>query len=85
MAPVALSEAAVKHVATYSYGKHTRQKVDAYWNNPKAGTTQPGLVIIHGGAWNGGKRTDWTTTAQWYASRGFAVFAIDHRYDSRSP
>ncbi|KAB2340014.1 alpha/beta hydrolase [Actinomadura rudentiformis] len=80
--PMALSEAAVKHSATYAYGSHVRQKLDAYWNDPKPGTTQPGLIIIHGGYWNSGARGDWKSAAQWYANRGFAVFSIDHRFNT---
>src|SRR5262245_36543772 len=83
-APLAISEAAVAHTGSYTYGSHIRQAFDAYWNDPEHGT-QPGLVIIHGGYWNDGTRTAWKDTAQWYSNQGFAVFTLDHRYNTDAP
>jgi len=85
LVPLAISQAAaVEHTETYRYGSHARQALDAYWNTPKEGI-QPGIVIVHGGYWNSGRRTDWKSTAEWYAQRGFAVFAVDHRYNTDAP
>ncbi|MBO2450236.1 alpha/beta hydrolase [Actinomadura barringtoniae] len=73
--------AAALHARTYAYGKRARQSLDAYWNTSARGT-QPGLVLLHGGLWNGGSKKDWKSTAQWYAKQGFAVFAVDHRFNT---
>jgi acetyl esterase/lipase len=78
-----LSQATVAHTATYGYGSHARQALDAYWNDPESGT-QPGIVIVHGGNWNSGSKADWKLTAEWYAGQGFAVFAVDHRFGTEA-
>lgn len=82
LVPLAISQAAaVENTRTYRYGSHARQALDAYWNSPGKGT-QPGIVIVHGGFWNAGRRGEWKSTAEWYAQRGFAVFTVDHRYNT---
>ncbi|HEX2317321.1 MAG TPA: alpha/beta hydrolase [Thermomonospora sp.] len=79
LAPVAFPQAATGADAHgYSYGPHPRQRLDAYWDEPESGP-QPGIVLVHGGYWNGGTRASWKATAEWFAEQGFAVFSIDHR------
>ncbi|MGH3390267.1 MAG: alpha/beta hydrolase, partial [Actinomadura sp.] len=51
---------------------------------PESGT-QPGIVIVHGGYWNSGSKADWKATAEWYATQGFAVFSVDHRFGTEAP
>ncbi|WP_067818821.1 alpha/beta hydrolase [Actinomadura kijaniata] len=80
----AVSEAAGVNRKVYAYGSHARQKLDVFWKAPRKGT-QPGLVIVHGGYWDGGSRVDWRSTAKWYAGQGFAVFSIDHRLVTDAP
>ncbi|HEY7482929.1 MAG TPA: alpha/beta hydrolase fold domain-containing protein, partial [Streptosporangiaceae bacterium] len=63
---------------------HVRQALDAYWNDPADGTAQPGIVIVHGSYWNSGDKGDWKATAEWYAGQGFAVFAVNHRFDAEA-
>ncbi|MBT2209193.1 alpha/beta hydrolase [Actinomadura sp. NEAU-AAG7] len=66
---------------TYAYGTHQRQVMDAYWH--AASTPQAGLILVHGGAWNGGGRGGgWAETARWYADQKLAVFSIDHRFNT---
>jgi acetyl esterase/lipase len=79
-----LSRATVAHEASFSYGSHARQALDAYWNDPDSGT-QPGIVIVHGGYWNSGSKADWKATAEWYATHGYAVFSVDHRFGTEAP
>lgn len=79
-----LSQATVAHVTSLKYGSHARQALDAYWNDPESGT-QPGIVIVHGGYWNSGSKADWKATAEWYATQGFAVFSVDHRFGTEAP
>jgi acetyl esterase/lipase len=78
-----LSRATVAHEASFKYGSHARQALDAYWNDPESGT-QPGIVIVHGGYWNSGSKADWKATAEWYATQGFAVFSVDHRFGTEA-
>ncbi|QXJ21180.1 alpha/beta hydrolase fold domain-containing protein [Actinomadura graeca] len=66
---------------TFSYGGHQRQVLDAYWQ--KSAVPRAGLILVHGGSWNGGGRGGgWADTARWYAGQGLAVFSIDHRFNT---
>lgn len=74
------SHAATRHEATYAYGTHTRQGIDAYWYD--AATPRPALLILHGGYFNSGGKADWASTARYFADQGFAVFSADYRYNT---
>ncbi|MEH0625538.1 alpha/beta hydrolase [Streptomyces stelliscabiei] len=79
------SVAAGRHEATYSYGSHTRQTLDAYWNaaGEERDGRQPGLVILHGGYWH--EDTGWATWSRTFADAGYAVFAVDYRLNHDAP
>ncbi|MDX3069022.1 alpha/beta hydrolase [Streptomyces sp. ND04-05B] len=76
------STAADRNEATYSYGSHTRQTLDAYWNTAgeERNGTQPGLVILHGGYWH--EDTGWATWSRTFADAGYAVFTVDYRLNN---
>ena len=46
-----------------------------------AGTPRPAVIMMHGGGWTGGSRTDgWARASSvFYASRGFECFSITYR------
>jgi acetyl esterase/lipase len=71
------SGADTRHEASYAHATMTRQGVDAYWHS--AGTPQPALLLLHGGFFGSGGRTDWTGAARYFADHGFAVFSADYR------
>lgn len=73
------STAADRNEVTYSYGSHTRQTLDAYWNaaGEERDGKQPGIVILHGGYWH--EDTGWATWSRTFADAGFAVFTVDYR------
>ncbi|EMF54826.1 alpha/beta hydrolase fold domain-containing protein [Streptomyces sp. SID5476] len=79
------SAAAGRDEATYSYGSHTRQTLDAYWNaaGEERDGRQPGLVILHGGYWH--EDTGWATWSRAFADAGYAVFAVDYRLNHDAP
>ncbi|HSX99864.1 MAG TPA: alpha/beta hydrolase [Streptomyces sp.] len=79
------SAAADRNEATYSYGSHTRQTLDAYWSaaGEERNGTQPGIVILHGGYWH--EDTGWATWSRTFADAGYAVFAVDHRLNHDAP
>ncbi|WP_194293449.1 alpha/beta hydrolase [Actinomadura macrotermitis] len=85
LTPIVVSHAAVGHTKSYAYGSHKRQALDAYWNDPKPGSSQPGIVILHGGYWQTGKKIDWKANAEWFAGQGFAVFSVDYRFNTDAP
>jgi acetyl esterase/lipase len=72
------SHAATRHEAAYTYGSATRQGIDAYWYD--SDTPRPALLLLHGGYWGSGSKTDWASTARYFADHGFAVFAADYRW-----
>ncbi len=79
------SAAAARHEATYSYGSHTRQTLDAYWNpaGDEREGKQPGILILHGGEWS--RDTGWTGWSRTFADAGYAVFDIDYRLNADAP
>ncbi|QYM79176.1 alpha/beta hydrolase [Horticoccus luteus] len=42
-------------------------------------TPAPCVIVVHGGGWNGGKRTEIASLDRWLARQGYAVVAIDYR------
>ncbi|WP_031061746.1 alpha/beta fold hydrolase [Streptomyces ochraceiscleroticus] len=79
--PADAGAAASRSEATYAYGSHTRQKLDAYWN-PTSGT-QPGVVILHGGYWY--EDAGWATWSRTFADAGYAAFSVDYRLNFDAP
>lgn len=37
-----------------------------------------GIIVVHGGAWNGGERSDFPQWNRWFAENGYVVFDIDY-------
>lgn len=54
-------------------------RLDAYL--PPAGVTRSGaaVIVVHGGSWGGGERSDFPHWNLWLARQGFAVFDVDYR------
>ncbi|MEN8652370.1 alpha/beta hydrolase [Streptomyces sp. 21So2-11] len=77
------TQAAGRSEATYKYGSHTRQQLDAYWN--PSSTPQPGVVILHGGYWY--EDASWATKSRFFADAGYATFSADYRlnFDAQWP
>jgi dienelactone hydrolase len=48
---------------------------------PASSAPHPAVVVIHGGAFTGGSRSDYAGVADQWMARGFAVIAIDYRLD----
>jgi acetyl esterase/lipase len=40
---------------------------------------RPAIIIIHGGSWSGGVKSDFPWWNHWFAQHGFAVFDIEYR------
>ena len=55
--------------------------LDLYVPPAPAPVPHPAIVLIHGGAFVGGSRSDYAGLAQQWSSRGYAVIAIDYRLD----
>ena len=48
-------------------------------------TNAPCVILVHGGGWNGGSRTELAHFNHWLARLGYAVAAIDYRLAPKSP
>lgn len=62
-----------------AYAKFGDREVHLDWFRPDDEKTYPGIVLIHGGGWIGGKREAFETTAVDLAKAGFVVANIDYR------
>ena len=49
------------------------------------GAGAPCVVLVHGGGWDGGSRTELAGLNRWLAARGVAVAAFDYRLAPESP
>jgi len=63
------------------YGEHDGQAlyVDVFSPANDTSTTRPALLLVHGGGWVGGDRTQFHPFAHWYAERGYVVFSASYR------
>lgn len=62
---------------TYATVGDATLKMDVY--SPEGAGPHPAVVVIHGGAWIGGKREDMTPLAQALAQRGFVAATVSYR------
>jgi acetyl esterase/lipase len=58
-----------------SYGAHPAELLDAYTASSPG---SPVLVVVHGGGWTKGDKTDVASTCETAVSRGYACFAVDY-------
>lgn len=61
-----------------AYGEHLRQRLDIY-RPVHAQKNIPVVVFFYGGAWDSGRRQDYTFVGQALASRGYLVVIPDYR------
>src|SRR5262245_56327520 len=58
-------------------GSHDARVGDLY--RPTGDGPWPAVVIVHGGSWRSGSRTEMARFAERFANAGYAVFNIDYR------
>ena len=54
-------------------------QLDVYSPTVENANKGAGIVVVHGGSWNGGRRSDFPEWNQWLAANGFTVFDVDYR------
>ncbi|HZG51212.1 MAG TPA: alpha/beta hydrolase [Pyrinomonadaceae bacterium] len=54
-------------------------KLDAYLAPAKETRLRAAVIVVHGGSWNAGERSDYPAWNEWLAQQGYAVFDIDYR------
>jgi pectinesterase len=59
--------------------EHVHIRLDVY--RPAGTDTHPALILVHGGGWKSGCKTNVAPEAGRIVSAGFVVFAIDYRLD----
>ncbi len=69
----------VRRGVAFGQGGERPLLLDLYAPAENAGKDRPGLVFIHGGAWRGGKRSDYHYYGVKFAERGYVVATIDYR------
>lgn len=74
----------VRRDIEYGKGGEESLKLDLY--SPKTVKRPvPGLIFIHGGAWKGGKRSDYHFYTVRFAERGYVVATVSYRLLPKSP
>lgn len=51
---------------------------------PTTGRDLPVLILVHGGSWRGGDKSDWADLAPRYAAEGYTVFVPNYRLAPRN-
>ncbi len=64
---------------TYAETDGKTLQFDFYAPTKKNENSGAAVVVIHGGSWNGGKRSDFPQWNTWLTANGFTVFDIDYR------
>ncbi len=54
-------------------------KLDVYSPPDEAKNNGASVIVVHGGSWNGGRRSDFPQWNRWLADEGFTVFDVDYR------
>ena len=71
-------EANAKTMLDVAYGTDAKQKMDVYL--PANRTSNTGIIIlVHGGSFIGGDKTELTTQAKYLATSGYAVLNVNYR------
>jgi len=66
-----------------SYGPHQQTVLDIYQPKQAATTRRPGVLVIHGGGWTGGKKENvFERLCLPYLEKGFVVANIEYRLAS---
>lgn len=67
-----------RETVTYSIVGKQSLALDVYrtqGNDPAA----PAIIVVHGGSWRGGDKSDFAHWDRWLAARGYVVFDIQYR------
>ncbi len=56
-------------------------KLDAYLpaGAGEAATRRAAIIVVHGGSWNGGEKSDFPQWDRWLNEQGYAVFDVEYR------
>jgi acetyl esterase/lipase len=80
-APPVLNTEAAYTLRDVSYGSDTAQRMDVYLPARRSNGTTPVMVLVHGGGWTGGNKTDFNTYIEAFRKRmpQYAFVNINYR------
>ncbi len=44
-----------------------------------SGTARPAVIVVHGGSWSGGRKSDFPRWNEWLVAQGYTVFDVEYR------
>jgi acetyl esterase/lipase len=54
-------------------------RLDVYQHANGGNTTRAAIIVVHGGSWRGGTKSDFASWDRWLARSGYVVFDIEYR------
>jgi acetyl esterase/lipase len=72
---------AARETFVYSRAAGAPLELDVYTGAPSAPSAplRPAVVVVHGGSWKSGTRSDFPQWNDWLVESGFVVFDVDYR------
>ncbi len=67
---------------TVAYGPHPRQTIQATWT--ESGPPRPAVVMLHGGHWTTGQRSDWDGYLAGLRDAGYQTFTPHYRLNTQA-
>lgn len=64
---------------TYATVDGQRLELDAYLPASEGTTRRAAIIVVHGGSWNGGEKSDFPQWDRWLNEQGYAVFDVEYR------
>lgn len=64
--------------AAYTFAEINGKDLNLDVYSPKE-NNGAGIIVVHGGSWNAGNRSEFPQWNHWFAAQGFTVFDIDYR------
>ena len=79
--PPAPTPVAARTIMDTGYGADPKQKMDIYLPASRSATNTKVLILIHGGGWTGGDKSDFAALIDTFKLRlpGYAIFNINYR------
>ena len=80
--PVAFAQYGVQTIrdVPYTSASGFTQVLDLYLPTPTASHSRPGVMLVHGGGWAAGNKSDFEGWGQYYAAKGFVCAAVSYRF-----
>jgi len=77
----AKSEGISRQTRTYAAPGGRALDLDVYRSANTVAAKRPAVVVVHGGSWSAGDKSDYPRWNEWLAGQGFIVFDIQYRLE----